>query len=194
MKKLKVGARNTQHTIQNTDECNIILYEQTSELCCHHVRVKRPALVFGPLCCCSELPTIHKTHSCCFGRPYRIHISIVNHLTLQRRLHTALILHKNYSRCTQTLLAYLQSGFIAHISSWLKLSRVVCVGIMRKTLWCTVKPVSPVTFSLEIHSGLLHAANHPETIEDSMDVFNICSNRHRQVSNHINIIKQVLSF
>ena len=54
----------------HTYERNIIWYE----LRCHHVRVKRPALVFGPLCSCSELPTIHKTHLCCFGRPYMIHV------------------------------------------------------------------------------------------------------------------------
>ena len=37
-----------------------------AEHCCHHVRVQRPALVFGPLCC-SDLPTKHKTPMQCIS-------------------------------------------------------------------------------------------------------------------------------
>ena len=86
-------------------------------------------------------PTIHDTRLKC--------VLSVNHVTLQMRLHTALILHSNYSHCTQTLLSYLWSCYIAHISSYLQLSTAGCVGIMRKTLWCTVKPVSPSDLVIE---------------------------------------------
>ena len=163
----------------HTYERNIIWYE----LRCHHVRVKRPALVFGPLCSCSEPPTIHKTHLCCFGRPYMIHVcSICEPRDTANEVahYTALKLFTLHTKLAIIFVIWLYCTHFKLPCSWAQLGVWELWG---KRSGARSSQCHPVTLSLKIHSGLLHAANHLETIEDGMDVFSIqYSNRHRQVS------------